>query len=69
VSWLVVTWMLAQQGPQAPAGVSAWRVIDRPDVHLGVRPAGFVDNEGEPPARPLEWGAGVTVQLTIHWPT
>lgn len=65
MSWLVVTCMLAQQPAPSPSG--AWRVIDRPDVHLGVRPAAFLDNEGSP--TPLEWGVGVTVQLTIHWPT
>jgi hypothetical protein len=67
VSWLAVSWLLATSAP-APASPSAWRVVDRQDVHLGVRPAGFLDNEGEPPLRPLEWGVGLTVQLTVAAP-
>ena len=41
------------------------RVITTAHVHVGVRPAAFVDNEGAHSAR--EYGAGGTVQITVNW--
>lgn len=64
MSWLAVAATLAAQQPAAPSWYHAWRLVDGGRVHLGVRPALYVDDEG---ARGrLELGAGVTVQLTIH---
>jgi hypothetical protein len=46
--------------PAAPPPPIPWRVIDRPGLHLGVRPALEVDHE--------ELAAGVTLQLTVLTP-
>lgn len=49
-------------GPQSPPWYHAWRLIERPELHVGARPAAFIDNEGEHGRREL--GAGVTVQVS-----
>ena len=45
----------------APQGPAPWRLVSRPGLHVGVRPAFFLDNEND---GRIELGAGVTVQLT-----
>lgn len=57
-------------GPWAPSPSSGWspswlggRVLTTPGLHIGIRPAAFVDDEGSP--RRLELGAGVTLQITF----
>jgi hypothetical protein len=56
-------------GPFAPSPSSGWaptwwggRILTTDTIHLGVRPAAFVDN-GSQDGR-LEVGVGVTVQVT-----
>jgi len=61
VSWVALSAALAVQGGQSP---EPWRVISTPSVHLGVRPAAFLDDEGE--GQSLEWGVGITAQLSTE---
>ena len=66
MSALALVWALSAQ-PIGPV-VLPWaggRVITTAHVHVGVRPAAFVDNEGAHSAR--EYGAGGTVQITVNW--
>lgn len=48
-----------------PGGSSGWsgRIVDTPSLHVGARPAAFVDDGGSAPHR-LELGAGVTLQVS-----
>jgi hypothetical protein len=66
VTSIALALALASQQPQpaAPAWYRAWRVVERPGLHVGVRPAIFVDNEAD---GAVEWGAGATVQVTAGW--
>lgn len=50
--------MAASTSP-APPAIAPWRVIDRPDMHLGVRPFVLATSDGP------ELAAGVTVQLSL----
>lgn len=45
------------------AAFSPWRLVSHADLHVGLRPALFVDDEG---ARrdPIEVGFGLTLQVT-----
>lgn len=54
---------LGQWAPSPGTGTS-WngRMIDTPALHVGARPAVFVDTDGSP--RRLELGAGVTLQVS-----
>lgn len=54
-------------GSWAPSpATTGWngRIVDAPSLHVGLRPAAFVDDGGQPPHR-LEVGAGVTLQVTL----
>lgn len=42
----------------APPALPVWRVVDRPGLHVGVRPFALVTNDGP------ELAAGVTVQVS-----
>lgn len=44
-------------GPPAPSLPAAWRLIDRPELHIGVRPAVLVRGD--------EVALGVTVQVSV----
>lgn len=44
----------------APWFVTPWRLVDRPDLHVGLRPAAYVG--------PGEIAVGVTLQVTVFWP-
>ena len=62
MAWVAVTIALAVA--PAPPDPRPLRLIDRPDLHLMVRPAGFVDDEA--PGQVLEWGAGLTLQVSTR---
>jgi hypothetical protein len=47
---------------QPPGWYRAWRLVETDRVHIGLRPAAFVDNET--PSGSLEVGAGATLQIT-----
>ena len=57
---------LAAQQPQpaGPAWYTAWRLVNLPSMHVGLRPAVFVDNEA---GGGIEWGGGATLQVTSGW--
>lgn len=57
MNWLALTLALAATQPAPPAR-SPVRLIDRPNIHLGVRPIVLFSSE--------ERAAGVSVQLSIH---
>lgn len=59
MTWIAVSLALASSPATSPA--APWRLVTTPAVHVGLRPAAFVDNED---AGRLEGGAGVTVQVT-----
>jgi hypothetical protein len=70
VKWLWVSLALTTQhadGQPASSLLQNWsttgRVVNTDYVHVGVRPAAFVDPEGD--NGKLEWGVGVTAQLTV----
>jgi hypothetical protein len=54
-------------GPGALSGVPAWyhawRIYSSENLHVGARPAAFIDNEAN---GGLEIGAGFTVQITAR---
>lgn len=55
----------AQGTPAGPPWASApWRLVTTPWVHVGARPALYVDNEGE--RGRAELGAGATLQVTLR---
>lgn len=56
MTWLALSLWLAAHHP-APPDPPVWRLVDRPDLHVGVRPAAILSSE--------ERGAGVTVQVTL----
>ena len=67
MTWLALAFALQHADATAPpAPASGWtatgRIVDLPALHLGARPAVFIDPEGDDGQ--LEWGAGLTVQLT-----
>ena len=45
----------------APQGPAPWRLVSRPGLHVGARPAFFLDNEAN---GALEWGLGASLQVT-----
>jgi hypothetical protein len=51
---------LAAASP-APPSLPVWRVVDRPGLHIGARPALLVTNDGP------ETAAGATVQVTTFF--
>jgi hypothetical protein len=53
----------SQGPPQPPTWASAWRLVATPTVHVGLRPAAFVDNEGR--GGRVELGLGATLQVTV----
>ena len=55
-----------QPGPPTPSWFNAWRLVNRPDLHIGLRPAAFIDNETSDGS--WEVGAGATLQVTLHFP-
>ena len=58
---LALALSLLPQGPElVPAGPLT-RLVDRPEVHVGLRPALYLDNEA---GGHLELGIGFTVQVT-----
>jgi hypothetical protein len=65
-----MTWLaLAALLQPVPAPAPSWyggRLLTTPALHLGLRPAGYVDDEGDRGA--LEWGVGLTVQVTVRAP-
>lgn len=65
MTWLALAALLGQADPGPPVALpwAGGRVLTTRAVHLGIRPAAFVDDEGDRQA--LEWGAGVTVQMTV----
>lgn len=62
--WLALAYALQHADAQPARSQTSWtatgRVVDGP-VHVGLRPALFVDPEG---AQGLEWGIGATLQVT-----
>lgn len=65
MAWLAVSLALASahDPPSAPLAWWTGRLVTLPNVHLGVRPAAFLDNEDH---GQLECGAAVTVQLSTR---
>ena len=55
---------LAAQQPQpvSPAWYTGWRLVSTDAVHVGLRPAAFVDNEAD---GGLEVGVGATLQVSL----
>ncbi len=47
----------------APPSWYGGRVLTTESVHLGIRPAGIIDNEGG-----TDWGIAVTLQVTVRVP-
>jgi hypothetical protein len=62
MGWLALAYALAAPAPVTPTG-AGWtqtgRIVDRPDVHVGVRPALDVDREGD-------FAIGFTLQVTTR---
>lgn len=63
MTWLALALLLAQGTP--PPDPPPWRLVDRPGLHVGLRPAAELDNEAD---GRLEGGIGVTVQVTAFVP-
>lgn len=59
MTWIAVSLALASSPATSPA--SPWRIVATSSVHVGLRPAAFVDNEDR---GRLEGGAGASVQVT-----
>jgi hypothetical protein len=62
---LTLALALATATPAPPVPVPSWyggRVLITPTLHIGARPAIFVDNEGT--RGRLEVGAGATIQIS-----
>lgn len=53
----------APPGSPPPAWYQPWRIVSLPDLHVGLRPALFVDNETVDGS--WEIGAGATLQITL----
>ncbi len=64
MTWLAVSLALASSPATSPA--APWRLLATPAVHVGLRPAAFVDNED---GGRLEGGAGASVQVTAWFVT
>lgn len=62
MTWLAIALALSAHDVGPPPPTRPWRLIDAPDVHVGVRPAAFVDDEGSGGRR--EAGMGLTVQIS-----
>jgi hypothetical protein len=64
VTWVAVAAALAS-APAAPPPLpwAGGRIVTTDTLHVGLRPAAFVDNEDR---GALEWGAGATVQVTVR---
>ena len=57
VARLPLWWVLMHLAPAHPPEPSAWRIVETPSMHVGVRPA-------------ASWGEGVglTIQVTVRTP-
>lgn len=73
MSWLWISLALTTQhadGQPASSLLQSWsqtgRIVNTDYVHVGVRPAAFADPEGD--GGKLEWGCGVTMQVTVSAP-
>lgn len=69
--WLSYAFSIQHADPvQASSLLQNWsttgRIVNTDYVHVGVRPAAFVDPEGD--NGKLEWGYGVTMQVTVSAP-
>jgi hypothetical protein len=53
--------MLALAASAPPPSLPVWRVVDRPGLHVGARPALLITNDGP------ELAAGATVQVTTFF--
>jgi hypothetical protein len=53
--------LLAVSPPPSPAPPAAWRLVDRADLHVGIRPAGHYSTDGP------ELAAGATLQITTFF--
>jgi hypothetical protein len=50
------------QGPATPPAPVVWRVVNRPGLHVGVRPAVHISTDQG------ERAAGATLQVTLRLP-
>lgn len=53
---------LEPPGSPPPVWYRPWRIVETDAVHVGLRPAGYLDNEL--PGGQWEVGAGATLQVT-----
>ena len=56
---LALVLALAVSDPQPPT-LPVWRLVDKPNLHVGMRPAVLVTNDGP------EIAGVMTIQVTIH---
>jgi hypothetical protein len=67
MTWLLLSFALARGDAQQATSQSGWwatgRIVDGRDLHVGVRPAAFVDPEGA--GGSIEYGVGITIQVSI----
>jgi hypothetical protein len=64
MTWIALAYALQHADAQQTPASGWWasgRIVDERAVHLGIRPACELDPEGA-----LNWGVGVTVQLTVN---
>ena len=48
--------------PRAPPDPPVWRLVNRPELHIGARPAALVTSDGP------EIAVGASVQVTLRTP-
>jgi hypothetical protein len=66
MTWLALAWALQHADAQESRAQSVWgtwttsgRLVDKRDIHVGLRPAVEIDPEGG-----INWGVGLTLQIS-----